>query len=1196
LTHFPLLSKTLNSKRRKKLKIKSIDFPNELIRAIRNEKTVVFAGAGVSMGSPANLPSFKKLAIDISTATNEEKKENETEDRFFGRLHQKGFPVHSLVAKFLHCDSGSATSLHHSFLRMFKNASKVKVVTTNFDTLFEYASITIFEEPIEVFKAPALPLGRDFKGIIHVHGCRDAENGMVLTDADFGRAYLIEGWARRFLLDLFRNYTVLFVGYSHDDVVMHYLSRALPTSNSARRFALVENNTTLYKWHSLGIIPITFTKQSNDDYSSLTEGVNALANYVSQNLLDRKSGVVAIASGMPPSDDEGIDQIIDALNDESTTRFFTQAALEPAWIDWLDSRKLLDPLFKEEKLTAVQELLAKWLADRFAIEHYKELIALITRHHTNIGSSLWMLIGNEISLSKDGKIDNQALLKWISVLIGTMPKRVNEHILYWLAERCGEQKELNGLLLVFSVMLSHGFEIKKGFGWLGKTPQDTDKIKYDIELPSPSDHWSLNEIYTRYIKPSLNEFAPQLLLISIRELEKRHLTYLAWDRSSRDYDSSSFRRSAIEPHEQDKLREPIDVLIDAARDCLVSIGESEAIQSDGWLDILSKSNMPIIRRLFTHGLDEQQGKSADEKLRFFLDRQDLHDINAHHEIYRFVANLYPALSEPQKSELIARIVAYEWPNRDDEDFAERTAYEHFRWLQCLLDADPKCKLASSAREKIINKYPKFKPSSHPDFTHWMESGRWVKSTSPYTVEELDNKTATEWVETLLAFKGNEFHGPNESGLRMNVTEKAKKNISWGLDLADELAKKCEWKTYLWGGLLQAWEEWSPDNDQCLSILTWLNTKDLWEHHLLQIIRVLHTLVRDGGKDYASMILSEANQVAMALWPVVENENDLPDTSDNWLQLAINRPSGVLAEYWLGSIELWRKGQDPKPDTMDDKYRIALNQIILSGNMSSGLSLTIFASQLAFFLYVDYEWTKAHLLVWFDDKNDSRRYQQSWDGFLSWGRLNPQVVEELSPYFEKAFLRLDYELAPHRDRFIEYFAALICFYVSDPLYKWIPIFFKNAKSNDRKKFARQIDLLLRGMNYDQQEDIWKRWIKKYWENRMQGLPQPLLPEEVSEMVEWAPRFKKLFEETIELEIQMPPAQFQHSSVIYDLRKSDLVDQYPEATAKLLVYLLHCECPMYIWHGLNDIMKRLDKQKISKPLWDKLEELLLAKGIS
>jgi hypothetical protein len=58
---------------------------------------------------------------------------------------------------------------------------------------------------------------------------------MVLTDRDFGRAYLTEGWARRFVLELFLKYTVLFVGYSHNDPVMQYLARGLPPGDSNKK-------------------------------------------------------------------------------------------------------------------------------------------------------------------------------------------------------------------------------------------------------------------------------------------------------------------------------------------------------------------------------------------------------------------------------------------------------------------------------------------------------------------------------------------------------------------------------------------------------------------------------------------------------------------------------------------------------------------------------------------------------------------------------------------------------------------------------------------------------------------------------------------------------------------------------------------------------------------------------------------------
>ena len=102
---------------------------------------------------------------------------------------------------------------------------------------------------------------------------------MVLTDLDFGRAYLTEGWARRFLADLFRSYTVLFVGYSHNDIVMSYLARALPTETA--RYALTDKSA-VDRWRILGIRPILYPQSSSNDYSSLYDGINGLANYVSR--------------------------------------------------------------------------------------------------------------------------------------------------------------------------------------------------------------------------------------------------------------------------------------------------------------------------------------------------------------------------------------------------------------------------------------------------------------------------------------------------------------------------------------------------------------------------------------------------------------------------------------------------------------------------------------------------------------------------------------------------------------------------------------------------------------------------------------------------------------------------------------------------------------------------------------------------
>ena len=203
------------------MRISGIDFPNNLVKAVRDGKLVVFAGAGVSMGEPANLPNFRGLTKAIGEGTGIEKLAEETEEHYLGRLMDRGVNVHDLAVDRLSTDGQRFTVLHHDLLRLSPVGNPPRIVTTNFDLLFEQAAKELYSSEPDVFRAPALPLGREFDGIVHVHGALDYPGGMVLTDKEFGRAYLTDGQARRFLVELFRSFSVLFVGYSHNDTVMN---------------------------------------------------------------------------------------------------------------------------------------------------------------------------------------------------------------------------------------------------------------------------------------------------------------------------------------------------------------------------------------------------------------------------------------------------------------------------------------------------------------------------------------------------------------------------------------------------------------------------------------------------------------------------------------------------------------------------------------------------------------------------------------------------------------------------------------------------------------------------------------------------------------------------------------------------------------------------------------------------------------
>ena len=390
------------------MKIKGVDFPEALLNALRDEKLVVFAGAGVSMGAPANLPSFRGLAEQVAEGTGESIAESETVDQFLGRLKKSnGTEVHQIAAGCLQPDKLKPNALHRNLLRLFKETSSVKVVTTNFDCLFEAAAEAgdLFKAKPRIFEAPALPLGSRFAGIVHLHGSVSEPEEMVLTHDDFGRAYLTEadGWARRFLVGLFSTYTVLFVGYRHKDSIMTYLTPSLPPDGERKRFALVGSNDDQEHWHRMGIEPVVFPQAGNGGFTSLDTAMEGLANFWRRGVLDWQKEIDRIASGLPPKpniDDEYSHMIDHALTRVDLTLFFVKAAKNSEWITWLDGREHLKRLFMEGELEVKDKILSHWLADQFIRDDSELLFSIISRYNGKVSQHFGNALLRQLAISK----------------------------------------------------------------------------------------------------------------------------------------------------------------------------------------------------------------------------------------------------------------------------------------------------------------------------------------------------------------------------------------------------------------------------------------------------------------------------------------------------------------------------------------------------------------------------------------------------------------------------------------------------------------------------------------------------------------------------------------------------------------------------------------------------------------------------
>ena len=1194
------------------MKIAGIDFSVDLLNALRDDKLVVFAGAGVSMGEPAYLPSFKRLAKTIAKGTGKTLHCGDPIDDFLGKLQDEGVKVHERAAEALTRENLKAAELHRNLLRLYSDTEQVRIVTTNFDLLFEQAADDLFGSVPEVSRAPALPLGRQFKGIVHIHGTISRHDEMVITDADFGRAYLNEGWAQRFLIELFSNFTILFVGYSHNDTIMNYLARALPARETDRRFALtgeIANNTD--RWHLLGIEPITYPQSNKDNHSALNEGVRGLAALARCSVLDWHRKITVIAKKSPLLDKETEDLMEYALADATRARFFTKTATNPEWIDWLDERGYLNPLFDNDALNKRDKIFSRWLVEQFAYSYANRFFLLIDKHNTRLHPRFWYDLADRIGRDRETSWNKNILSRWISLLLATVQENINANapgpidtdtLLQRIGELCIQHEMLGNLLQIFDTMMGSHLRLRGGF-LLPYGDESSEDLLFNVKLPLIGDYHVLRPLWNEGLKPKRSQVAEPLLNRVIKHLEDRHITLCAWQKADRNWDPTSDSRSAIESHEQVESSDAIDVLIDAARDCLEWLASNQADAAARWCDRLVCSDAPLLRRLGVHGLSKREDLTADDKIDWLLTNRCLHEWSVRCEVSRAVELVYPEASIECREVLIKAVWACRNPAEEDPDKRKYAAKRLFDWFNQLHQSDSNCNLARQARNAMLREYPSFGDS--PDRTHRNRLSSSAMQ-SLWTPEELLAIRAADFLDDWLSFQNTQWEEPNRREPVDNVEEAATQSFDWGLNLADALGRAEEWGADLWSALISAWSKMELSEDEYRRVLYWLGKADLYPKHNRGIAEALYASVKNDGPSYALDLLPQANEIAAALWHHLDQPEPIEET-DDWLRLAIDYPAWDLANFWLSGFSLWRQHQDPRPTVLSNEYREALSDIVKDQSLSGKLGRTVLASQFAFLLAVDGTWTQENLLPLFD--LDSEDFQAAWDGFLNQGRLNPAVAEAMKNLFLKAVKRINSDLFNQRDQFIKYYIDMFECLAEDPLETWIPKFFQYAgqehpseteehalfRRGVRKTkdcFAAEVGNRLRHMAEAKRQEWWRRWLKRYWKNRLQGVPAVLDPGEVAQMLDWLPHLTSVFPEAVDLAVQMPQGSLWDSWIIANLNASDennLWQKHPEPVAKLLIYLWKCDLPEYSWDSVQQLIDKLLPLNISPERKRKLEEI-------
>ena len=281
------------------------NIPDELLEARDKGNVVFLCGAGVSI--PAGMPNFLGLAMSVVDELGvpqnahlrsllsywEDERFPEAArpplDQIFNLLQQE-YPaseIDYLIARRLKTKPQTCVSTHRTILRLSRDAEgKPQIVTTNFDLLFQYA-----DRRLAHYVPPALPdlaNGQKLNGLVYLHGRinsrikrGEARQGFILSSSDFGRAYLAEGWATRFMRDLLDRYIVVLLGYSANDPPVEYLLQGLQASERRRQepiyaFDSMSNENVQAAWNNRGVIALTYPSEGSD-HSALWNTLEAWA-------------------------------------------------------------------------------------------------------------------------------------------------------------------------------------------------------------------------------------------------------------------------------------------------------------------------------------------------------------------------------------------------------------------------------------------------------------------------------------------------------------------------------------------------------------------------------------------------------------------------------------------------------------------------------------------------------------------------------------------------------------------------------------------------------------------------------------------------------------------------------------------------------------------------------------------------------
>jgi SIR2-like domain/Domain of unknown function (DUF4020) len=1063
-----------------------IDVPQDLVAAHAEGEVVFFVGAGASMSSPTNLPSFAELtrrlahlaSVDIS---DEEMREP---DVVLGRLeHEHNFPVHEIVAREIR-KGRRRNDLHDALVSLATAGGEARIVTTNYDNHLHRALEVLGLSPA-VFEAPALPAGDGFEGLVHLHGrLGQRPDRLVITDGDFGSAYITQGWAPTFLRDLFAKYVVCFVGYSHEDRMMEYLAKGL-RSDARKRFIFTENDAA-DRWSRLHITPIVYPK---DQHEKLLKTLQLWGRWARDTPFDRADRIRRMKGLAPPVDPEDHDFLVDSLASSVLAGEVCDLATSTEWIEWMFQQQpthaLLGIRDAPDNVDSHRQV-ASWIATAGVGEEcFEDIYTAVSRSTRTIdrlvvSELMWRLTTHDVESSR-----LSVWLRWVLAQARTGSVDVDDLERLWGADVSLSWADT-------MLLLEH-----LASGWVLEGPS----LFGGLQNSKLTLGWGFRNGARRLIRSDPQEIG-ELLRWLTSYFEHTHLRLTS---RAGGFDRWSYGRSSISPHEQDRIGrdDAEDVLIDCARDALAAAHEKmlpvAGLTRATWID----SRAPVLKRLALHDAAVDFTLPAVEQVALVVRDGALFDTYLHHEVYEVLAAAAPHLTDPNFDQLVATVSAG-YAIAASGETAERLADEErwrdhkvFNLLYWLLKHRPSAS-RPAALEVISRLHPEWVfDGGRPDFTHFVSGG--------------SSSIEDEWPWSLEQFHSMVTSDPEDALTRLAEASPADRHSGWwgGGDMVRASVER--WPD----DGLALWSSALPPVRQCV-IAGW-STAPLAPEQMDAITRILlHTDLVGLDRQTANLLHPWSNdpEIRDRWFPRVDARHlaratftaltvtDSPVADSDLYTHAINSAPGVLTEFWIDvAAHEARTGVFPGGGLSLDVTDALVE--LLQPSPFRVLVLAPLLGQLDFLFRADPAWVTDNVLPAIDPTVHEWANIESLWAIVLRGRVSEQLLDAHLLNWLVSSVALVGTTSKVAGDLARMAASIAVHSSMDDAQRleWIRKFIARADVRVAVDWAHDVRYFVQDLEPDARTSLWRRWMRSVLEDRTNGVPQALGAEELTALAGW-----------------------------------------------------------------------------------------------